>query len=389
MLVVASLALPMGVLAEDPRPPPDFQRFTWSGTVSGLGPGTSIFFDVDRVYSNGELPPDDYSHREGIRAPVAADDLRMASAVDIRSALNLNAADDLVCQLLSVPSLYDDDWSTWLTPLEHEKLARWTEIDMELEQATIWAYTQPGFIGRFLDPRRDGLPVFLFDRNVAAARTQLKAIVPAEIEFEVQLVDRDRLARLARTVREDEAKLRGMGIEVVSVRVEVQQNDVEVGLRDATEGELSELEQRYDGIRAYVAGFPTDGRIRAGNPLYLRNLSCYPISGLSLGKRYLVTIDYVQSHELPPSDVAVWQLDAGRARLVYARGKPATDERYGQADTLSAALGLALPGIPPTDTLAPTGGEGSPSPNWMPPLIGALAGLLFLLRARRLSQRNP
>jgi hypothetical protein len=385
--LIGILVLPAVARAEDPRPPPEFQRFTWTGAVTSVSCDGSINWLVDHVYSNGESPNDQF-HREGIGASVAADDLRLFNAIGVRQAFYLPADAGTVCQLIAQPAAFSEDWATWLIPAEVDHLNGLNDVQQRVQGAISWANAQPGFVAQLFDVRRAGRPVFLFERDVDEYRSELAQRIPADIEFDVQKVDAAQLDRAARNVENDVQVLRAKGIDVATVEVVKGQNEVAVGVSAGSAESLTYLESHYPYVRAHAIPHATNGNLRPGT-FYLRNLSCDPITGLKVADRYLVTIEYsnplaVASEQKPVSDVAAWQLRNGGATLVFARGKPLADGRYAGARSLAAALAVASSGLPTTDTRPPERDATAPAPNYLPIGVGAVVGLLFLLKPRLL-----
>jgi len=123
--------------------------------------------------------------------------------------------------------------------------------------------------------------------------------------------------------------------------------------------------------------------------LTFRNDECAHVYGLTTGRQYLFSTSSLWPYVISAPELMAWELHSSKATVVDTaglHGDPATVFR--DRHTLSEAVALVAPSasMPATDTVA-SSSRGAPTPvNWLPVLVGALAGLVFLLRPHLLSR---
>jgi hypothetical protein len=149
-----------------------------------------------------------------------------------------------------------------------------------------------------------------------------------------------------------------------------------------------------DHVYANTGGFEEVGPVgpfEAGSPLSLGNTSCQPITGLVVGRRYLVSTRAVGTAGPTTGSTVIWRIRGSELSFHHMyRAEFHLPPELAAAHTLPEALALVAPGavIPPTDAAERSGPRPSDSVPWMPLVFGALVGLALMLKPRLL-RRAP
>lgn len=195
-----------------------------------------------------------------VRAVDGEFDLRLQEELRFRGDFGLNSDPAFVTQLMSDPAAYDGGYGAALTPDELADLQR----RLAMEDAAIplldHARALPTYAGHWIDQRAGGVFKIALAGDAGQHRASIEALTPAgsalqvvEVRYswaELEAVrERVRLDRIA--LREEGIRIRELGIDPVS-------NRVEIAISALNDAAVAELHARFgDAILVEQSGNPT------------------------------------------------------------------------------------------------------------------------------------
>ncbi len=169
-------------------------------------------------------------------------------AIVVRDSFGLRADPEYVAQSLGDPETFPYMWENLpLTSAEQADMV--ARLEVQRQVTSFIPSGQPGFLEAYLDQRRGGIPVFLFDRPVDEVRDRIARLLPG-IEFEIHQVDTTlrELSRVRTDIRRSSKALAEEGIEVTAVAIDAANERVEVGVVAATDVARERLAEFGDAI---------------------------------------------------------------------------------------------------------------------------------------------